>query len=240
MKSKILILIIIIFPFIGFSQTEELEKENFNKKIAESNTYSSEELMQYGKEWNKLMDQEGGYPELPYDTNTNELVYKIVTDFDELNTEIIFNRIIEWASIAVYNPDDVIVYQNRETGKIILKGTVHIDYAYDKTNFWGIDKEKKNYTRCAITIICTVSNNKLKMEIRDLRYIYMESYLGSYGFRHNEFFEKPVNMLYPITDFPVNKWGEYLQLLIATNNEMKSLQSDMVSYIDDYFNDYDY
>ncbi len=240
MKFKIFFLLFSITPFISISQTEELEKENFTKKITESNTYSSEELMQYGKEWNKLMDQKGGYPELPYDTVSKDLVYKIVTDFNELNTEIIFNRIIEWASIAVYDPDDVIVHQNRETGKIILKGTVNIDYAYDKTNFWGIDKEKKNYTRCAITIICTVSNNKLKMEIRDLRFIYLESYLGAYGLRHNEFFEKPVNMLYPITDFPVNQWNEYLELLIATNDKMKSLQTDLVSYIDDYFNDYDY
>lgn len=240
MKIKIFTLILLIQPVLIFSQTEEIEKENFSKLVIESGNFSPEELMQYGKEWNKLIEQNGGYPELPYDSASNDLIYKITTGFGELNTEIIFNRIIEWASIVVENPENMIDYQNRETGKIILKGSVDIDYAYDKTNFWGIDKEKKKYTKCAVTIICTVSNNKLKMEIRDLRYIYLESYVGSYGIRHSEFFAKPINMLFPITDFPVSEWSEYLELLTTTNNRIKSLQTDLIQYINDYFNDYDF
>ena len=241
MKSQCQIFIFLfVLPILGFTQTEIIEKENFQKKYVVEEKYSPEKLKEIGRKWKELMTDYGGYPNLSYDSSLNEINYKFINSFKGINKEIIYNRIIEWSAIVFGNSDHVIRYKNMETGKIILKGAFDIMFDYDYKNFWGVEKENTTSKTCYFTYIFTIKDDKIKSEIQDIRYEYTISILNSGGFYSETEYIKPISQLYPITNYKVEKWKEYLDILFETNNSIRSLQDDVAQYIENYNSDYNF
>jgi hypothetical protein len=114
----------------------------------------------------------GGYPDLPYNENTNTIQFNQVLEFPNVDKETIYNRILEWSALTFGSINAVLHYENFETGKIILKGTFEIIYRLETKSFWGFEKEAITNSECSETYIFTLKENKVKIEITNLMYEY--------------------------------------------------------------------
>jgi hypothetical protein len=222
-----------------YCQTEQIEVNNIFKRF-ELGEITEEEFKQYAKSWRVLIDDLGGYPNLPYDSVKNSISYKKIFDV-ELSKKIIFDRVLEWAAISFGSLDHVLNYKDFETGKIILKGNFDVTYLKDVRNFWGNSKEALTQTTCYQTYVFTVKENKLKIEILNIRYkFYYFGYYNSSIYIPERTLEISIHDLYPITNFESDQWKENLDLLKQTNSIINKLTEGLSLYIKSYNQDYGY
>jgi hypothetical protein len=235
MKKLLIILALLILTFSVYSQTKEKEEQNLNQMI-QNKTKPIEEIRLLADKWKKFLIDYGSFPLLPYNTTNNEIEYTFVKNF-ELSKEIIVNRIMEWSALNFGSINSVMHYNNFESGKIILKGNFPLFYVKDYKNFWGTTKESINDKTCYQTYVFTVINNKLKVQITDIKYEY--AYFYTIGTTYTETTKKlPMASLYPITNFESIDWKENLNILGETNKKIGLLVDDLFKYINDYKADY--
>ena len=95
--------------------------------------------------WNDLYEKYG-YPEIPYDTASKSFKYEFVVHFDDINKEIIYNRVLEYASINFDYLANITDYQDYNSGKIILKVKIPTQWksAYPNASFEVINMDNFN------------------------------------------------------------------------------------------------
>ena len=90
---RILVFILsLIVSVNSYSQTKELEEKSLNDR-ANNGEITGVRLNTLAGEWHTLLNDFGGYPELPYNTTTNKMDFNLVLEFNGLEKEIIFNRV---------------------------------------------------------------------------------------------------------------------------------------------------
>ena len=161
--EKYIILILLSINSIAYCQTEIAEKESVSNRY-KSGELSIDAYRQYANDWQKMINEIGGYPNLPYDTVSKSIKFVEIQETG-LPKKINFNRIMEWAAINFGSLSHVLHYENYENGKIILKGNFDVTHKKEYKNFWGNSKEQLTVTTCYQTYIFTVKDNKIKIEV---------------------------------------------------------------------------
>ncbi len=104
MKTFLIFLLFFIAK-ISFSQTEIIEKENIANRY-QNGEFTIEKYQQYGKDWRALIEDLGGYPNLPYDNKSQIIKFEYVIE-TEMSKKIIYDRILEWSAISFGSLSDV-------------------------------------------------------------------------------------------------------------------------------------
>lgn len=221
------------------SQTQEIEIENL-KNLAQKEEINIDQYKRYAIQWRDLMEEMGGYPNLPFDSNYENIVFHFT---DNVNTPktITYNRILEWAAINFGSLSSVLHYKDYETGKIILKGFFEVPHKKDYKNFWGTLKETIASTKCFQTYIFTIKEDKIKLQIINMEYEFLIP-----GFNSNtlyipdRYIITPIYQLYPVTQYKPEYWKQNLDLLQQSNNKIILLHADLIDYIGFYEADYSF
>jgi len=243
-SSILIILLLFTIEMISISnvigQTQKLEEANLHEMVTSGKLITTE-YSSYGKKWNNLLEEMGGYPELPYNENTNTIEFSQVFEFPGIDKKTIYNRILEWSALTFGSLNAVLHYENFETGKIILKGMFEITYRLETKSFWGFEKESISRSECTETYIFTIKDNKLKIEIANLMYEYTVGGMSLAGTYYPESKTiRSIHSLYPITkDDPVT-WKGKLNLLVETSDKINSLLTSLYLHLENYADDYDF
>ncbi|KPL20399.1 MAG: hypothetical protein AMS23_11035 [Bacteroides sp. SM1_62] len=224
----------------AIGQTKELEMAHLYEMV-KSGQITNVTFNTYGKEWNNLLAEMGGYPDLPYNERTKSIEFSQVLDLPNIDKRTIYNRILEWSALHFGSLNSVIHYDDFETGKIILKGWFGITYKFDTKSFWGIEKESISLSECSETYIFTIKDNKVKIEITNLQY---ESTIGGMYVAGSYIPEsktyRSIHSLYPITkDEPIT-WKGKLSLLEETKDNITLYLTSLYIYIENHINDYNF
>jgi hypothetical protein len=236
-------LIVIWFLFISIvlsGQTLELEKQYLNDLI-QSGKINQDEAKKIGTSWHNMLNELGGYPELPYNPKTEQIEFIHIDTFTDISKRIIFDRVKEWIAINYGSINEVLHYENFNTGKIIVKGSTKYYIDDIVNNFWGDPKSVVRSLLQYHTCIYTIVDNKLKSEFTNLEY---ESESGGYA---NVNYYVPVSkinysiwQLYPVTISEEETWISRLSTLKMTNERIDFLGKSIKEYIESSSIDYDF
>jgi len=232
MTAKLFIALVFISSII-YSQTEQLEEENLTK-LLESGELSKSKFQTYGVYWREMIKEIGGYPELPYDEKSKKLKFKWIHEIQQ-SKKINFNRILEWSAITFGSLSDVLHYKDFESGKIVIKGWFDVTHLNEYKNFWGKSLEGFKTTKCYETYVFTVKDDIIKIEVGNVFYRYQ-----TYGYTSDGTVDVSIHSIYPITNFENTEWKEKLSLIEQTGNSIENLINNLVLYIEDYGNDYNF
>lgn len=236
MKTKIFIFLFFLSNLV-YSQTEQLEKESMSKRFGEGE-FSAETYKIYGNDWRSMINEIGGYPELPYDESSGQIKFKIIQTTEQ-SKKTNYNRILEWTAINFGALSSVLHYKDYESGKIVVKGWFDVTHRNEYKNFWGKSKEGVQTTKCYQTYIFTIKDSTVKTEIVDVRYKFKTyGYYSSSIYIPDRIFEVSIHEIYPITNFESSEWKENLDLLKQTSINIKKLTKNLGIYIKDYNDDY--
>lgn len=239
-KTFFYILLIFIVGLNVYSQSADIEIENVTNKFKKGEI-SQEEYTNQGKIWRDVIKSVGGYPELPFNSQTGRIEYAFTYEYPNLTKEEIFKRILEWTSINFGSLDAVLNYSDKESGKIILKGFFNVSVIEDYETIWGNRKQKPDTKKCNQIYIFTIKENKLKLEITGINYDFIYG-----GFTTGSYYvpESTVNMsihaLYPITNSPPVSWKGYLSILSVTNIEILQTANAIDLYLKNTHRDYEF
>jgi len=167
--KTILLFLALLFTFNLHSQTLDIEKKYLSQKIKEGK-YSHEDKRELSKAWSDLLAKYNGYPNLPYNEETDAITYSYVRKIPDMKKEEIYRKVKEWIAINYGNIKNVIHYEDEASGKIIAKGIFKIN-ADTKiaAGFWGTKKRnisiEIDYNHTAIFY---VKNEKLKIDFINL------------------------------------------------------------------------
>lgn len=236
MKTKIFFLLIILCNY-AYSQTEKLEIENLTNRYSNGD-FSIEKYQKYANDWKNLINDMGGYPSLPYNESSKKIKFNMIQSTKQ-SKKVNYNRILEWSAINFGSLDNVLHYQNFESGKIIIKGWFDVTHKSEYKNFWGKSKDGITTTKCFQSFIFTIKDDKVKVEITDVNYVFRShSYYTTTVYIPDRKFEVSLHDIYPITNFNSHEWKEKLDLLNQTNLKIKRLIMNLNNYIKNYSNDY--
>ena len=230
MKSKIFITLIFISSII-YSQTEQLEKENLTKRL-ETGELTKSKFQTYGVYWLDMIEEIGGYPELPYDEKSKQIKFKWIQETEQ-SKKTNFNRIIEWSAITFGSLSNVLHYKDFDSGKIVIKGWFDVTHLDEYKNFWGKSLEGFKTTKCYQTYVFTIKDDVIKIEVGNVYYRYQ-----TYGYTSDGTIDVSIHSIYPITNFENTEWKEKLSLIEQTGNSIGTLVNNLFLYIEDYGNDY--
>ncbi len=235
-----MIFIFICSSIFCYAQTAETEKKYLSDKY-QRGLISLEEYRKLAKNWKDVLSSLGGYPELPYNKQTREIEYYFTFSFQQIDKEIIYNRIIEWAVINFGSIKSVLHYSDLETGKIILKGYFNVMVKKDYIAFWGKNKESIDEKKCYQTYVFTLIDNRLKIEIINLEYKYtFIGYTIGSIYIPSKTINQSIHDLYPITGNDAINWKSNLDMLKQTDIKINLLVENLTKYINNYKADYIY
>jgi len=237
MKTLLFILLMPFVSYISFGQTEQAELDNVSRKFKKGKI-SSTEYKELANEWKNLLKKFDGYPEFPYRKESKIIQYEFIQNFPDLNKNILYNRVLEWAAINFGSLDAVLHYKDYESGKIILKGVVSIYQIVDIHSFFTTQK-KLLETNCHQTYIFTFNKNKIKLQIQNIGYK-QKYYNQTASISSLYTTDYSIHDLYPITNYPPDQWENKLFQLVSTDKKIRNLKAILFNYIKSYKKDYDF
>lgn len=236
MKLIAIILVLLLCSINLLAQTREAEVANVAKRY-QTGEINATEYNKMGAVWNELMDAYGGYPEFPLNAN-GKIEYEYVKAYEKIDKQIIFNRIHEWAAIVFGNLNNVLHYENYETGKIIFKGYFNLVHKADH-KVWSFGKlhETIQSRDCYQTYVFTIKGNKIKLQIINVTYEYSKYEMIGTTYLNVDY-KIPIGALYPITNGDYAQWKERLDILVETKKKVSSTVESLDLYIRNETDDY--
>jgi len=237
MKNIIFITLLMLTYSIGlYGQTAEAEKKRLTERYQQKD-FDEITYLEMAKEWNDILKRVEGYPDLPYNAETNQIDFKWIQVFPELSKRIIYNRVLEWCAINYGNLETVMHYQDFESGKIIVKGYFEF---YNIKRINRLFKDPLEETICNHILVFTLHDNSLKVETKYLNYTFTNyTWDSNYNLIANSY-NLPITILYPVTDADMLDWMKRLSVLHETNKSLNGYATDLFKYIDNYNKDYDF
>jgi hypothetical protein len=233
---SILALILLVPP--SFSQTKEIEMAAINKRF-QNKEFDINEYKAMSVIWKELLEYYGGYPEFPLNPSTEMVEFEYVKVYSELTKKQIYDRIHEWAALTFGNINSVQHYENYDNGKVILKGTFTIIHREDYLKFWGGTAEGSTSRDCFQTYIFTIKENKVKLQVTDLKYEF-KIYKNINGVYRYIDIKESLHTLYPITNSKKEEWKERLDIIYRTKKRLDLMISSLDNYIKSIDADYDF
>lgn len=236
--KKVLFTLFVLFSVWKINgQTIEAEKQNLNLIIQ----YKTQaEIAQLTSDWKAFLKDYGEFPKLSYNEKNNKIEYQFINSYS-LSKEIIFNRIMEWASINFGSLDRVLHYKNLESGKIILKGNFKIIHTRETVNFWGKIKEDIGEKECFQTYVFTINKSRLKIEVINVNIERIQyGYVLGTTYVPESRYKIPIDYLYPVTNYNPLMWQENLTILVAVEREINNFAISLNDYINNFEKDYSF
>jgi hypothetical protein len=221
-------------------QSWSAEEKNLST-IIQSGIKSQVEITDLVAQWRKFKEEYGTYPNLPFNEN-NIIEYTFIYE-NNLDKAIVYDRILEWASINFGSLSAVLHYENFESGKIILKGFFEVLYVGDfMGGFWGNKIVERTATaKARQTYVLTIKDNKLKVQIIDIDFVIKYGgYFSGTIYVPAEDISLSINSLYPISNSEKLYWKSNLNRLNEVNTRINDLSNSLNEYINYYYKDYDF
>tara|TARA_R110000737_G_scaffold246939_1_gene257160 strand:- start:738 stop:1466 length:729 start_codon:yes stop_codon:yes gene_type:complete len=235
MKASFLIPILLIIPSLLISQTIELEKEHLNNVI-QSGKLGQAQLKKMGISWRELLNEFGGYPELPYNPVSQRIEYTRIDSFNGLTKKDIYPKVKEWIAINYGSIKAVLHYEDFDSGKIIVKGHNFLIVEDILKSFWGSGSSKNvvRSLKCYHTTIFTIKDGKMKTEFTNLEYESTTNgyFTGTYYVPATES-KYSIIELYPVTIREESTWVSRLSTLKNTSTQVNYIQESIKRYIND-------
>ena len=183
--------VLLVSSIIAQGQTLELEKKAQNELLA-SKKRPATTVAQLVKDWNAFV-KENPYPELPVD-DSGKVLYSEVLELEGMNKKEIFKKAKEWLALNYGDINAVLHYEDLERGKIIAKGFFETSVKMDVAALFGGTKEGSGVFDVYHTLVFTVKDGKLKLEMKNLEYKFESVYTDfSYAYIYKE------SQLYPVS-----------------------------------------
>lgn len=231
MKNLIISLLLVMLPLLAFTQTRELEK-NYLNNIIFNKKATKDEAAALGLAWRDLLTEFGGYPELPYNTETGKIEFITTIEVPGKSKAEIIRRLEEWVAINYGSINEVLHYKNLESGKMIVKGLFDMPFEVGEYDWFWSKKLIVRNSRCHHTVIFTVRDGKLKMEHQDMEFRYRtEGYVSSNVYVPSENVEIPVGSLYPVTAGAKDTWKSRLRTIQEIIRRTKLSEDGLKSYL---------
>lgn len=208
-----LVLLFLIFGTALYGQTDSIEKAIlFNKLL--SKELSQTEFSKIAVKWNQTIVQIKNYPELPFDKN-GKVHYSFTNNFIGNTKDKLFTRTLEWLAIN-YGLLPSNIYSNMEDGKIIFRNSLILNTIHS----------------CNYTSVISIKNEKILIEIINLGYqAYYEGRYSSDAWTPDKTVNFNISQLYPVILKNPLQWKTNLNLLISTDELMKTEKENLYDYI---------
>lgn len=231
MKSLFIICLFSMICYTLNSQTEDIEKENLNKKI-QNGQLPAGKSKKLGDDWRKLIKDMKGYPRLPFDTVNNIVRFQYNIKADD-SKKGIYSKIQEWSSLNFGQITKILRYGDYETGRMFIDGyfNIRLKPDYIENNYRlrkGIAKKT-----CYFTLMFTIKEGKFKMEASKISFeYYFPEYYTETSFVPEKSIEIDLHSLYPVSNHPSEAWKENLELMLVAKNEFYKYAISLKDYID--------
>jgi hypothetical protein len=237
-KKLILIGYLILSLVIAIGQTTVIERENLVNRH-KSGELDLEKYKEFAQSLAKLEPILNDLSQLPIDSS-GELSYSKVLELKGLNKKSIYNRIMEFGAINFGSLNAVLQYSDFESGKIIMKGYTDLIHKVDEYFLFSGIEETLRSTKCFFTLIYTIKDNKVKINVRDILFKYdlNEKISGSY-YVPAKTIEIPFKSIFPITNRDKSiEWKSNLDMLKQANVTINLMISKTNHYINNIEVDY--
>ncbi len=216
-------------------QTNEIEKDNLMQRYL-AGEMTQPEFRDVAQSWRKLTD-EVGYPVTPYDSISNKVVYTYFYALDGIPRGIIVNRVSEWAAVTFGNTTGLLTRQDN-TDRFIINGSIEVifpDLSLVWKNGWTgyTETELQNSSLCMFTMVFTIRDGRMKSQIINIDYEYFD-------YLNNKSVNKTLDSCFPITSNEVGEWKAILNLVNETRRGIEDMNDQLVRYIQNYVDDYDW
>lgn len=236
---KTLIILLACFaPGVLVAQTYKMETDYLNSRIF-SHEITGTEALDMKKNLDAACDSVNGYPVLPYDTLTKTFNFTYVLDCSGVPQKVVFKRVKEWCALRYADIDNVLRYEDIDAGKLITKGYTPITYLKTFKGIFGGKHSSYETIKCYHTLIFTCIEGKIKVEVKDLRYLYVYggySYGGTYIPRVET--EIYLNAMFPIIKNDKVEWAGLMDLAKQTASVYSDHAADLKRYILNWEKDY--
>ena len=225
--KKILVFGLMVLAQWCFGQTVEIETALLNRGI-EENRWSQEGMMERGRKWAKV---KGNYPVMQYDSLSGEVILDELITFPGITKSQAFKRMKEWASINFSNVDDVIEYEDMESGKLFFKGYVEITHLIQVRFLWARDTYPTR-SNLYFTLSLTIKDEKAKVRFENLRFIsHRAGFATSTYYVPAESIETSLRSYLPVAWSSPNTWEDTFDLLRNSMTSLRRFPLSMQRYI---------
>lgn len=208
--KKILLLLFLMIGTSAFSQTDSLERAFMHKRVL-SNQILQEEFTRIATNWNRVITEVNGYPELPFNQG-GQVHYVFLSDFENIKKELLFRRTLEYLFVN-YGLLPNFIYSNEQDGKIIF------------TNSFNAD----NRNICNYTGVISVKDNRMMIE-----FIKITLTVDTEWGQSTSGIEKK----FPIITKRMQEWQPALILLKKVNEFFESEIAGLSLFIENYNSNY--
>ncbi|MBK8557367.1 MAG: DUF4468 domain-containing protein [Lewinellaceae bacterium] len=165
-----------------------------------------------------LIDSEGGYPELPYDSVMNSFSFRYVFQCPGMSKAQIMQRVKEQAALSYRKFAAVKEYEDFESGKFITEGWFPMRVNAYSVLRVGIFFIPLGDVSCYHSFVFTVKDQAFKMEVKNLEYNFI---FGGYNFNTNSYSDirnerKPLESFFPIVSNHEKLWKGIFALAFET------------------------
>lgn len=228
--KRLLVFLSIISPLFVVGQTLEFEEAELNR-IVKSKMLTHAEIKTLVDDWRAFV-AENEYPKLPVN-ESGEVVFVEIMDLPGISSLDAFDKIKEWLAINYGEISSVLHYEDRRRGKIIAKGFFEMGVKIDLKRLLGGKVEGAGYFRVNHTLIFTVINDKVKVELTGLEYEYQyhKSEIAAVAYNSQIMTSYTSDELYPIVRSAPETWRMKLNLLEATKIRVAGFSHAIKRYI---------
>jgi hypothetical protein len=219
----------------SFNQTIDIEKDNLMEK------YLAGELTQLQFKdasflFRDLLDSVG-YPSAPYDSASNRVEYTYFHSLEGIGRETIVNRVFEWAAVTFGNTNGLLTQQGNAS-RLIINGSIEIPFP-DMFMVWKndwkgyVETELQNSGICYFTLVFTIQEGRMKSQVINISYEYTD-------FVNNQTVTRPLKSCFPVTNHQKKEWKSIMTQVKETESGLGTMMDHLVTYINDYEDDYDW
>jgi hypothetical protein len=215
MKTIVIVLTLFLSTAL-FAQSDSIENAAIYKKVL-SGEISNEMFSKAAREWKKVIQSIGKYPDLPIDQN-GKVYYTYLTSFKGLSKEYLFSRTLEWLTIY-YGLLPLDLNANPSEGKIIFRNSKFV----------------KDGSIIVYTAIITMKNEKILVEYSGIAYqTHTDGYYSGDLWVPDRSVTTEIEKIFPIILKKQSEWMIYLQLFKSINDNFESSINELNTYIANY------
>lgn len=220
------------------AQTQQIEEAYINKQIV-LKAISPEEATLKVKEYRRILKELGGYPQLPFDTLTNDFKFEYFLDVPGVSKSMLMKRIKEWCAINYVELSAVSKYEDLESGKFILKGYVRLPFRV--TYEWLFGKYTQSYSdfKAYHTISFTVKDGRVKYRIESLTYmLHVPGKMVGNTYLPAVDVEYPLRSQFPLISGETSNLINQFELIHNTVTAFDASRGDLLRYLLNWQEDY--
>ena len=226
----VMVLLVMVSVCSMSAQTVEIEKEIVNQKLRDG-SLSPKNLKRLGEAWKNLLNNHGGYLELPYDTIEKKVKYEFIEKVPGAKKESIIDGILEWVTLNYGSLHNTVVFEDARSGRLIIKGHYISDDEPFTRRVNGV-LTAYGAQKCTFNITFTVKQGIFKSEYGDISFARDISKYSEDGIAVASGDKKyTLESSFPITKRDYKYWGGRMWSIKNTDKQIKKQQKKLHKYL---------